>query len=124
MLSGPAPDPGSSAYGLRQVRPPHEVAVALAGGAAAFVEGPHDEALAAAAVAGSEDAGDALGVFFEVGFHVAARVALDAERVEQRLLGSEKTDGVPAPALRFYFTTAALRTDFVRSLVRVPPAWS
>src|SRR3954462_4354032 len=42
----------------------HEVAIALARGAAAFVEGPHDQALPAAAVARCEHARDAGGVLF------------------------------------------------------------
>ena len=37
---------------LRQIRRAHEVAVALAGGTAAFIEGPDDEALAAAKTPG------------------------------------------------------------------------
>src|SRR5690349_9063986 len=45
----------------RQIRVPHQIAIALAGSAAALVDGPDDEALAAAAVAGREDAGDAGG---------------------------------------------------------------
>ena len=39
---------------LRQIGCAHQVAVALARGAAAFVEGPDDEALAAATIAGGE----------------------------------------------------------------------
>ncbi len=57
----------TNARALRQIRRAHEKAVALAGSAAAFIEGPHDEALAAAAVAGEDAEGvgvhgeDALG---------------------------------------------------------------
>ena len=54
----------------RQIGAAHQVAVALAGGAAAFVESPYDEALAAAAVAGGEDLRDARAVFAVVGLHI------------------------------------------------------
>ena len=74
-----------------QIRRAHQVAVAFAGGAAAFVEGPDDQALAAAAVAGGENAFDVGGIFFELGFDVGARIAFDAERFEQRLFGPEKS---------------------------------
>ena len=90
-LGGESHLPTAEPHG-RSVRA-HQIAVALAGGAAAFVEGPDDEALAAAAVAGGEDAGNARGVFPVLGFDVAARVALDAERVEQRLLRPEEAHG-------------------------------
>ncbi len=43
-------------FALRQVGRTHQVAVALAGRAAALVDRPHHETLAAAAVAGGEDA--------------------------------------------------------------------
>jgi hypothetical protein len=58
--------------------------------AAAFVEGPHDEALAATAIAGGKTF-DVRRVFLKLGLRVAARVAFDAERFEQRLFRSEKT---------------------------------
>ncbi len=68
----------------------HKIPVALARGAAAFLEGPDDEALAAAAIAGGEDARDAGGIFAVVGLDIGAGVALDAEGIEQRLLGAEE----------------------------------
>jgi hypothetical protein len=71
----------------------HQEAVALAGGAAAFVEGPDDEGLATAAVAGGEDAGDAGGVFLVLGFDVAAGVGFELEGLEERLLGAEEAHG-------------------------------
>ena len=55
---------------LRQIGRAHQIPVALARGAAAFVEGPHYEALAAAAIAGGENAFDVRGIFLEVGLRV------------------------------------------------------
>src|SRR5208283_2360733 len=75
---------------LREVRRTHQIAVALAGGAAAFVDGPDDEALAAPAVAGGEDALDAGRVLLVFRLDVAAGVGLDLEILEDRLLGSEE----------------------------------
>ena len=63
---------------LRQVRVPHQVAIAFAGGAAAFVEGPNDQALAAAAVPSGEDALEVGRVFLEFGLDVGAGIAFDA----------------------------------------------
>src|SRR3954469_18382376 len=77
--------------GLRQIGFAHQETVALAGGAAAFVEGPHHEALAATAIAAGKHVFEVRAVFVEVGLHVRARVAFDAERVEQRLFGPEET---------------------------------
>ena len=69
----------------------HQKAVAFARRAAAFVERPDDEALAAAAIAGGETLWDVRRVFFEFGFDVAARIAFHAQRFEQRLFRPEKT---------------------------------
>jgi hypothetical protein len=66
----PDPDPGA----LRQVRRAHQVAVALARGAATLVEGPDHEALAPAAVARREDAGKAGRVLLEVRLDIAAGI--------------------------------------------------
>src|SRR5690349_7163285 len=71
----------------------HEIFIAGAGGAATFIEGPNDKALAAAAVAGGEHVREAGGVFAVVGLHVSAGVALDIEGIEERLLGAEKAHG-------------------------------
>ena len=68
----------------------HEVAVALAGGATAFVESPDDEALAAAAITGGEDAFEVGGILLEVGLDVSARIAVNTEVGEQRLVWSQK----------------------------------
>lgn len=67
--------------------------VAFERGAAAFVNGPHHEALATPAVATGKDARDVRMVFLELGFGVAARIAFDAERLQQRLLWSEEAHG-------------------------------
>lgn len=77
----------------RQVSAAHEVEIALAGGTTPFVESPDDEALSSAAVASSEDTGDASGVFAVVGFYVAAWVAFNAKGIEQWLLRSEEAHG-------------------------------
>ena len=51
-----ADTPRSMRGKLRQIRLTHQEAVAFTRGAAAFVERPHDQALAATAVAAGEDA--------------------------------------------------------------------
>ena len=61
---------------LRKVRVTHQESITLARRAAPFVEGPHDETLAAAAVASREDIGEVGLVFTVVGFEIGARVAL------------------------------------------------
>src|ERR1017187_6108286 len=74
-----------------QVGVPHEVAVALARGATAFVEGPDHQALPPAAVAGGKDAFEIGGVLLETGFDIGALVAVNAKVLKQRLLGTQKT---------------------------------
>src|SRR3954468_7209066 len=64
---------------LGQVGAAHEIVVAFARRATTFVEGPDDQALAATAVAGGEDAFEARRVLVVVGFGVGARVAFDTE---------------------------------------------
>src|SRR3954447_21889879 len=59
--------------------------------AAAFLDRPDDQALAAAGVAGREDARDARGVIR--GLDIPARVALDAEAVEYRRLRADEAHG-------------------------------
>lgn len=71
-----------------QVGLTHEVTVALAGGAAAFVESPNHQALAAAAVASGKDPVEIGRVFIEIGLDVGARVAMKAQFFEQRLFGA------------------------------------
>src|SRR5882724_10737648 len=75
---------------LWQIRRVHQVAVTFARRAAAFVERPHHEALAATAIAGGKDALEVRRVFLEVRLRIAARVTFDAERFKQRLFRSEK----------------------------------
>ena len=60
-----------------QVGIAHEIAVAFAGGTPALVEGPDDEALAAAAIAGRKNVGKVGRVFAVIGFDVGAWVAID-----------------------------------------------
>ena len=63
----------------RQICVTHQEAVTFARGAAAFVERPDDETLAAATIARGEDAFDVRRVFLEFSLRVRARVAFDAE---------------------------------------------
>src|SRR5690242_14601899 len=70
----------------RQVRPAHQVAVALARRPTALVDRPHDQALAAAHVAGREDARDAGHKLAVFRLRVRAGVLLHAELVEQLIL--------------------------------------
>src|SRR6266516_4805934 len=58
---------------VRQIRPAHQELSDAAGGLPALADGPDDQALAAAHVAGGEDAGDAAHVLL-VHFHFAAPV--------------------------------------------------
>ena len=89
----PSLDTKSSAFRLRQIRGSHEEAIAFASGATTFIEGPDDEALAAAAVAGGKDAGEAGGVFLVLGLDVAAGIAVHIEGIEERLFRPEETHG-------------------------------
>ena len=86
---------------LRERGRAHQVAVALTGGRAAFVDRPDDEALAAAAVAGGEDAGKIGRVDVVVGLDVAAGVGVEGKRLDERLFGSE-----PMLPVRFLGATA------------------
>ena len=66
------------------------------GGAAAFADGPDDQALAAADVAGSEDAGDAAHVIV-VDLHVAALVFGQTELLDGAgVFGVDETQGQQA----------------------------
>ena len=84
------------AVSSRQSRLPHQVAVAFAGGFAAFVDGPDDEALASAAVTGGEHGGDVGGVFSVVGLEVETLVMIQAQLVGNRLLGAFEAQGQEA----------------------------
>src|SRR5688500_13057933 len=79
--------------GLGQIRPAHQVTVALACRAPAFGDCPDDQALPAAAVPGSEYAFQAGCVPVVLGADIAARVAVDAEITKQRLLRPEEAHG-------------------------------
>ena len=65
-------------------------------GLAPFADGPDDQALAAADVAGGEDAGEAGGVVL-VALHVAARVELQAQLADRAVVfGVDKAQGQQA----------------------------
>src|SRR5664279_2543048 len=76
--------------GSGQVGVAHEVAVALAGSAAAFVERPDNQALATTAVTGGKDALEVRGILLELGFDISPWVALNSKLFEHRLFGPEK----------------------------------
>ena len=62
---------------LRQISRAHQETVTLSGSAAAFVESPDDEALAATAIAAGKHFRVVRRVFFKVGLGIGARVAFD-----------------------------------------------
>src|SRR2546423_515899 len=64
---------------LRQVGLAHQIAITFSRRAPAFVEGPHDKALAAAAVAGGEHAFDAGRIRVVLSLGVGTLIAFDAE---------------------------------------------
>src|SRR4051812_26495604 len=81
---------------LRQVAAAHEELVDAVGGAAAFADRPHDQALPAAGVAGGEDAGDA-GHVVVVDDDVAALVELELELRDRAVgLWAEEAHGQEA----------------------------
>src|ERR1035437_6360780 len=78
---------------LRQISLPHEVAVTFTGGAPSFIEGPNNQALAAAAVPCGKDARDTGRIGAGQRFHVGTLVTLDTQLLEQRVFRTEKTHG-------------------------------
>ena len=76
---------------LRQGRVAHQVAVALAGGLAAFVDGVDDQALAPATVTCGKDAFFAGGKLAILGLEITSGVNLETERIGQGRLGADKT---------------------------------
>ena len=80
---------------LLSVRGPEEAVLSqlreVAGDGAAFVNGPDDEGLAAADVAGGEDFIDAGAEFAVFGFDIGAGVLFEAEFVDDGCFGSEET---------------------------------
>src|SRR5262249_41416191 len=76
---------------LGQISPVHQEAITFASGSPAFIERPDHQALTAACIAGGEDFRVASLESAVVGFHIGARIALDSECFEQRLLRPEKT---------------------------------
>src|SRR5580698_1891501 len=85
------PRRGMSRAVLWQVRLAHQVAVALARGPAALVDGPYHQALPSAAVARREHTRDAGRILLVLGLDVGAGVAGDAHFLEECLLGPEET---------------------------------
>ena len=75
---------------LRQIGRAHQVAVALAGGAATFIDGPYHKTLAAPAVPGGKHSLAVGRVLLVLGPDVAAGVDLDSEVLEERLLWAEE----------------------------------
>ena len=73
---------------LRQIRLAHQIAVAFTGGPAALIEGPNDQALAAAAVPGRENTGNTGRVSAVERLDVGALVACNAQLLEQLVFGS------------------------------------
>src|SRR5690242_11175339 len=77
----------------RQVGLTHQIAVALAGRAAALIDRPDDETLAAPHVAGGEHARHVRAELAVLRLRVAAAVLLDAELVEHRALRPAEAQG-------------------------------
>jgi len=75
-------------FALRQAGVAYQVAVAFARGASAFVDRPHDQTLAAPAIAGGKHARHISRESAMFRLSVGARVALDAELREHRILGT------------------------------------
>src|ERR1017187_2786687 len=78
---------------LWQIGLAHQIAVALAGGATAFIEGPDNEALAAPTVARGKDAGDTGCIGAVLCFDIGTLVTMDTQLLEQLVFGSEETHG-------------------------------
>src|SRR6478736_4512101 len=78
---------------LRQIGAAHQVAIALAGRAAALVDRPNDQTLPATAIAGGEDPLDRSRVLLVLGLDIGTGVGLEIEVLEQGLLRPEKSHG-------------------------------
>src|SRR6266436_2684454 len=76
---------------LRQICATHQVTVAFAGRAAAFIESPDHETLTATAVPRGKYAFDIGRIFLELGFDISAGIAFNRERLEKGLFGTKKT---------------------------------
>src|SRR5438093_4358633 len=84
---------GLASFELRQAGVAHQVTIALARCAAARVEGPDHQALTPAAVARGEHFWNARLVLAVFGLDIGARVAFDAEGIQERLFGTEEAHG-------------------------------
>src|SRR5688500_10312443 len=90
------PDALEQLHRRSEIAATHEEGVDAAGGLAAFADGPDDERLTAADVAGGEHAGHARHVIL-VRDHVAAVVELQAELADRAVLfGAEEAEGEEA----------------------------
>src|SRR6478736_3319959 len=78
---------------LRQIGTAHQVAIALAGRAAALVDRPNDQTLPATAIAGGEDPLDRGRVLLVLGLDIGTGVGLEVEVLEQGLLRPEESHG-------------------------------
>src|SRR3989338_8647529 len=78
---------------LRQVRTPHQILINIPGNTSSFVDGPDDQALAAAHIAGGEYPFDAGGEFSVFGPGVGSLVALHIKPFQNRFFWPQKTHG-------------------------------
>ncbi len=87
----------------------HEELIDAPGGLAAFADGPDDEALSAANVAGGKDAGDAGGVVFVAG-DIAAGIELEPKLADGAVvLGVDEAEGEQAQiAIKLEFASRGL----------------
>jgi hypothetical protein len=72
-------------------RATHEVLIAFARGAPAFVDGPNYKALTASHVAGREDAGHICCVTLRGSPHIRSSIPLNSQLVEQQAFGPQKS---------------------------------
>ncbi len=80
-------------HALRQQTVTHQETVAFAGGGAAFIDGPDDQALAAAHVASGKDAFDIGGKGTMLSFGIGAGVARDTELGQHGVFRTEESHG-------------------------------
>src|SRR4028118_2341758 len=82
--------PMRQAYVLRQISAPHQIKVALPGHAAPFINRPNNQTLSPATVPSRENSRNAGCIFFVLGFDIAAGVAFQSQRIQQRLFRAEE----------------------------------
>jgi MFS family permease len=125
-LSAPSkgPWPPSAFSPPRWVRYAHQITVALARGAAAFVEGPDHQALSPTAITRGEDSRHVGGVLFERRLHVRSRVAFDPELIEQGLFRPEKPIASNTSCAGTTFSVPATSSGNELALFRCEPTRS